>query len=377
MDGHSDARPHTSLLLSLAAFVIVVAGMREAQALLVPFLLAGFIAIVAAPAMFHLCRRGLPAPLALVLVILGIFSAGMLLGVLVGGSLDDFSARLPEYQAKLKSQTTQLLQWLQGLGLPLPEQALGNLLDPARAMAMAAQGLSSLGSLLTNTFLILLTVVFILLEASSFPGKLRLILSDFDRSIVHFDRFTDNIKRYMAIKSATSLLTGAAIALWLWAFGLDYPLLWGVLAFLLNYVPNIGSIIAAVPAVLLALIQLGSGGALWCAAGFLLVNNLVGNVIEPRFMGRGLGLSSLVVFLSLVFWGWVLGSVGMFLSVPLTMTIKIALDSHERTRWLAVLLGPDPDDAEDRGGGTPTSAPPGMLKWLPGRASGNPPDPER
>ncbi|MEW7979888.1 MAG: AI-2E family transporter [gamma proteobacterium symbiont of Phacoides pectinatus] len=225
MDGHSDARPHTSLLLSLAACVIVVAGMREAQALLVPFLLAGFIAIVAAPAMFHLCRRGIPAPLALVLVILGIFSVGMLLGVLVGGSLDDFSARLPEYQAKLKSQTTQLLQWLQGLGLPLPEQALGNLLDPARAMAMAAQGLSSLGSLLTNTFLILLTVVFILLEASSFPGKLRLILSDFDRSIVHFDRFTDNIKRYMAIKSATSLLTGAAIALWLWAVGLDYPLL--------------------------------------------------------------------------------------------------------------------------------------------------------
>ena len=123
-------------------------------------------------------------------------------------------------------------------------------------------------------------------------------------------------------------------------------MLWGTLAFLLNYVPNIGSIIAAIPALLLALVQLGPGAVLWSAIGYLVVNNLVGNVIEPRFMGRGLGLSTLVVFLSLVFWGWVLGPVGMFLSVPLTMTLKIALDSSEETRWIAILLGPEVDEAE-------------------------------
>jgi predicted PurR-regulated permease PerM len=136
-----------------------------------------------------------------------------------------------------------------------------------------------------------------------------------------------------------SLATGVLVAVWLVVLGLDYPLLWGLLAFLLNYVPNIGSIIAAVPAVLLAVVQLGILRALLVAAGFLVVNLVMGGAVEPRFMGRGLGLSTLVVFLSLLFWGWLLGPVGMLLSVPLTMTVKIALDSREDTRWAAVLLG--------------------------------------
>ena len=118
----------------------------------------------------------------------------------------------------------------------------------------------------------------------------------------------------------------------------DYPLLWGLLAFLLNYIPNLGSIIAAVPTVLLTLVQLGWSAALIVFAGYSVVNVVIGSFIEPRFMGKGLGLSTLVVFLSLVFWGWVLGPVGMLLSVPLTMTLKIALESSEENRWLAKLL---------------------------------------
>ena len=152
-----------------------------------------------------------------------------------------------------------------------------------------------------------------------------------------------------------SLGTGAAVWLWLTILGVDYPVLWGLLAFLLNYVPNIGSIIAAVPAVLLALVQLGPGAAAWAAAGYLAVNVLFGSVLEPRFMGRGVGLSALVVFLSLVFWGWVLGPVGMFLSVPLTITAKIALAASDETRWAAVLLGTGGEaTASDAGGGRET-----------------------
>jgi AI-2 transport protein TqsA len=117
-------------------------------------------------------------------------------------------------------------------------------------------------------------------------------------------------------------------------------MLWGLLAFALNYVPNIGSIIAAVPAVLLSIVQLGVLKALVVAAGYAGINMVMGSFLEPRFMGRGLGLSTLVVFLSLLFWGWVLGPVGMLLSVPLTMTAKIALESRDDTRWIAVLLGP-------------------------------------
>lgn len=334
-------RAGSGYLVSAAAFVIVVAGMREAQGLLVPFLLSIFIAIIAAPALSYLTSHRIPTGIALVLVIASIAGGGMLLGVLIGSSVDDFSAQLPEYQQKLHQQTQALRQWLEKIGVDVPEAALSKLVDPRKAMTMAAQGLSSLGSLLTNTFLILLTVIFILLEASSFPAKLHRILKNPAHSYPTFEQFVYTIKRYMAIKTLTSLLTGLLVIVWLSMIGVDYPLLWGVMAFFLNYVPNIGSIIAAVPAVLLALVQLGSGAAIWTIVGYLVVNNLVGTLIEPRFMGRDLGLSTLVVFLSLVFWGWVLGTIGMFLSVPLTMTLKIALDSREQTRWMAILLGPE------------------------------------
>ena len=325
-------------LVIAAAFVIVVAGMREAQPILVPFLLSAFIAIIAMPPLVFLQHRGIPKGIALALVILAVVGLGMLMGALISNSVDDFSRQLPTYQQKLEGQTAGALEWLAGMGVEVSQDAARKLLDPGKAMKMAAQSLNTLGGLLTNAFLILLTVIFILLEASDFPAKLRMVLDNPEASFTHLERFTDNIKRYMAIKTGTSLLTGLVVAIWLWILGVDYPVLWGTLAFLLNYVPNIGSIIAAIPAILLALVQLGPGPALTAAVGYLVVNTLVGNVIEPRFMGRGLGLSTLVVFLSLVFWGWILGPVGMFLSVPLTMTVKIALDSNEETHWIGILL---------------------------------------
>jgi predicted PurR-regulated permease PerM len=148
----------------------------------------------------------------------------------------------------------------------------------------------------------------------------------------------------MAIQTVISLATGACVAIFLTIMGVDYPLLWGVLAFLLNYIPNIGSIMAALPPVLLTIIQFGLGRAVGVAIGYLVINMTIGNVISPHLMGRGLGLSTLVVFLSLIFWGWILGPVGMLLSVPLTMTVKIALESSEDTRWIAILLGSEEVD---------------------------------
>ncbi len=329
------------ILLTLAAIVVVIAGVREARELLVPFLLSGFIAIIATPPLFFLKHRKIPTGIALALVIGLVVIALVLMGVLVGNSIDDFSAQLPTYQERLNTQTAALLAWLGEQGIEIPKQTASKLMDPAKAMQMAAAGLSSLGGLLTNTFLILLTVIFILLEGASFPAKLEAILHDPVSGLGRFQSFLDNINSYMAIKTATSALTGILVAIWLWAIGVDYPALWGLLAFLLNFVPNIGSIIASVPALLLALIQLGITGALWSALGYVLINVIVGNLIEPRFMGRGLGLSTLVVFISLVFWGWILGPVGMFLSVPLTMMIKISLDSSDETKWIAILLGPE------------------------------------
>ncbi|HHL45400.1 MAG TPA: AI-2E family transporter [Gammaproteobacteria bacterium] len=329
------------ILLTAAAVVIVIAGMKAAAPILVPFLLSGFIAIICAPPLFWLERKGLPTILALLVVIAAIVILALVTATLVGSSINDFYRDLPLYEARLRQETAGLLSWLESKGLDLHSLPVEKILDPGAAMKLVGSMLSGLGGVLTDAFMILLTVVFILLEASSFPRKLHTALTNPGASLEHFEQFIHNIQRYMSLKTWISLATGATIATWLTLLGVEYPLLWGMLAFLLNYVPNIGSIIAAVPAIMMAFIQLGIGSALATAGGYLVVNIVVGSIIEPRIMGRGMGLSTLIVFLSLLFWGWVLGPVGMVLSVPLTMIVKIALESRDDTRWFAVLLGPE------------------------------------
>ncbi|MEZ5558889.1 MAG: AI-2E family transporter [Pseudomonadales bacterium] len=330
----------TKTLVVFAAFVIVVAGIKAAEPLMVPFLLAVFIATIAATPVFWLEQRRVPAGLAILVVMIGIIGALLGFGALVAQSVSEFTAKLPFYQARLTELVEQVLTWLAPLGIEVSEDLLLSYFDPGTALAMAGNTLRGLGGVLSNSFLILLTVIFILAEASSFPTKLRAVLSNPDRDLPYFARFAATVNRYIAIKTTVSLATGVIIGVFLAVLGVDFPVLWGLIAFLLNYVPNIGSIIAAVPAVLLALIQLGPVHALITTGGYVLVNVAMGNGVEPRFMGRGLGLSTLVVFLSLVFWGWMLGPVGMLLSVPLTMTAKIALEANPATQWLAHLLGP-------------------------------------
>ncbi len=326
------------ILITLAALVLVLAGLQAAKAIVVPFLLAAFIAIISTSPMVWLQRKGLPTWLALLMVILVVLLFGLVFAVLIGTSVRDLSGSLPDYEAKLRELTTVAVAWLQKLGLNISTTAVTELLDPAAAMSLVATLLNALGNMVTNGFLVLMTVVFMLLEASSFPVKLRTILGS-DSSLGRFEFFISNVKHYMFIKTLVSLATGVLVTVMVAILGVDLPLLWGLLAFALNFVPNIGSVIAGLPAVMLTLVQLGPLRALLVAGGYVVINLLIGSMLEPRFLGRGLGLSTLVVFLSLLFWGWLLGPVGMLLSVPLTMTAKIALESREDTRWLAVLLG--------------------------------------
>ncbi len=186
-------------------------------------------------------------------------------------------------------------------------------------------------------------MVFILLEASSLGVKVQAAFGRSAESLKRPRQFLHNLGRYLGIKTIVSLATGLSASLLTWWIGLDFWLLWGMLAFLFNYVPAIGSIIAAVPAVLMALVQLGLGEAGSTALGFLAINVLFGNFIEPRLMGYGVGISPLIVFTGLILWGWILGPVGMLLSVPLTMTLKMVLESDEDTRWLAILIGSERD----------------------------------
>lgn len=178
-----------------------------------------------------------------------------------------------------------------------------------------------------------------LLEGKSIAFKARAIEIEHGNPLQYFEVIGSSIRRYLSIKTVVSLLTGVFIWIWLLVVGVDNAVLWGLIAFLLNYIPNIGSIIAAAPTMLLALVQLGTGGMVWTGIGYLIVNIVMGSIVEPKVMGRGLGLSTLVVFLSLIVWGFLFGAVGMFLSVPFTMTIKIILEKNEKTKWIAVLLG--------------------------------------
>ncbi|MCZ6565899.1 MAG: AI-2E family transporter [Gammaproteobacteria bacterium] len=329
------------ILITLAAFVVVVAGVRAAEAVVVPFLLSVFIAVISAPALLWLENKRVPRWLAMLIVLGVIILIAILISILIGSSIKDFSQDLPQYQQRLSGLLVQTTAWLNQFGIDLSASTLISYLNPGAAMQLVADMLNGLGSVFGNIFLILLTVVFILFEASSVPHKLRAGLPNADESLDAFAIVASNVNSYLAIKTITSVATGIIVVIALATLGVDYPLLWGIIAFLFNYIPNIGSIIAAVPAVLLALVQLGVGAAFATTIVYVTVNILIGSVIEPKMMGRQVGLSTLVVFLSLVFWGWVFGPVGMFLSVPLTMTAKIALESDAKTRWLAILLGND------------------------------------
>ena len=327
------------IIFLLAALIIIAAGLKSAQEIMVPFLLAAFIATIAATPMFWIRAKGVPAGIALALVVVGIFIALLLIGAVATQSTSAFIAKLPFYQDRLVSIQGDLVVALAGFGIPVDLSKLLEGFSLSSALKFAGSTLASLGNLLSNGFLIILTVIFILAEATSFYPKLNSVLSNPQRDLVYFTRFANNMNRYVALKTSMSLLTGLLVSVALWILDIDFPILWGLLAFLLNFIPTIGSIFAAIPPLLLALIQHSPSAAGAVALVFFLINMGVGNVLEPRYMGKGLDLSTLVVFLSLIFWGWILGTVGMFLSVPLTMTGKIAMEANPRTVWLARLLG--------------------------------------
>ena len=332
------------ILIGAAALVIIIAGVNLAQSVVVLFLVSFFLALLGTPLVLWLKGKHIPSVFAVLIVMAGMVVILLLIGVQIGTSFSSFSDDLPLLQSRIREQVVGLIVLLKSKGIVVQEKFFLDYVNPETIMSLTADLLTGLSSVLSDLVLILLTVAFILLEVSSFPLKLRAVLGDPKQKFPQFTKFADDMKHYMIIKTIISLATGILIAFWLFILGVDYPILWGFLAFLLNYIPNIGSIVSAIPAVILTVIQLGFGSALLVAAGYTAVNFVIGNVLEPRLMGRKLGLSTLVVFLSLIFWGGVLGFVGAILSIPLTMTLKFAFESSESTRWLAVLLGSEKMD---------------------------------
>ena len=336
-----------NILIGLACLVIVAGAIKYSQGLLVPILLAGFLAVLDSSPLFWLQSQGVHRNLALAIVLLLSVFLLVLIGVLFFQAGADFSTKLPFYQQRLESLQANLNAQLSQTFPQLQPSVFINALQPSSILNLVASTITSMGNILSNGVLIGLTAVFILAETNSFPEKLDLIRGKSASRDQSLENFLAKTNQYFAIKTSTSFLTGIIVGLGLWLIGVDFPILWALLAIFLNFIPNIGSIIAAIPPIVLALIQLGPVYAVITLGLFILTNTFVGNFIEPKYLGRGLGLSALVVFISLIIWGWLLGPVGMFLSVPLTVAAKIALENNEATKWIAIILGPTVEESDE------------------------------
>ena len=324
--------------MGLAAFVVIIAGIKSASSIVIPILLSIFIATIAAPAVFWLERLKIPRIVAFFIVLVFVVLVLLGFGYILSTSLDSFLANTPAYTAKIMDLIDSFRGVLDRFGIVVAKSDLEAMFDPSGILNVAGGFLKSFSAVLSKSFLIFLSVTFMLFETSSLKTKIYLLAKKGEASKNPFEEFSQKLNSYLAIKTVISFITGALVSVGLSFIGVDFALLLGVIAFLLNYIPSIGSVIAAIPAVLVALVGLDMNAVFWVIALYLSVNVIMGNIIEPRYMGKGLGLSVLVIFLSLIFWGWVLGPVGMFLAVPLSMTLKLAFESHSSTKTLAMLL---------------------------------------
>lgn len=336
------------VLMNLAAFVIIVAGLKAASPLVVLLLLSIFIVVLVAPFFLAMQDRGVPSWAAMLVLVVGltvVVSAGV---YALRISLDDIAVKLPVYQENLQKQVGVILAWLEAKGVETPDQLIRSAVAEKTPFQMIRDGITAATHLLGRVFVVLLVAIFILLEAALLPRKLRSIPGLTDETYDRIRLVIDNVRKYIGMKTVMSLLTGFLIAIFLAPLGVDNVVLLGILAFLLNFIPNIGSILAAVPGILLCFIEFGLGRTVVVSVGYVVINVFVSNFIEPRYMGRGLGLSPMVIVITLIFWAWVLGPLGMLLSVPLTMALKVALESLPETQGLAVLMGSHPEEDEVR-----------------------------
>ncbi|WP_373777023.1 AI-2E family transporter [Glaesserella sp.] len=334
----------TRILVATAAIIVILAGIKLSAEIVVPFLLALFIAIICSPIVKFMTDRKVPLWLAITLLFVLFLVISVFLAGLINSTVREFTVSIPQYKTLLIERVNTLTQLATEWNLPITisRETVLEHFDPSLIMNFVSRLLLSFSGVVTNIFVLLLVVVFMLLEAPMAKHRFAVALSgnnDVASKESHINRILQGVINYLGVKTVISLLTGFCIWALLEFTGVQYAVLWGTLGFLLNYIPNIGSIIAAVPIIVQALLLNGFSVGLGVAVGVIAINMVIGNIMEPRMMGRSLGLSTLVVFLSLLFWGWLLGTVGMLLSVPLTMALKIALESSPKTVRYAGLLG--------------------------------------
>lgn len=329
------------LIMILAMLVVIFAGIKAAADIVVPFLLAVFLAIVFNPLILLLERYRVPRGISVMLLVIIVVILLLMLIGLLGASLNEFARSLPQYRGVMIEKIRELQHYADrfNINVTISADAVIKFIDPGATMNVVTRLLGHLSGTMTSIFLLLMTVVFMLFEVKVLPFKLRQVLNKPDEGMATVHRVLRGITHYLVIKTAISLATGLIVWGLLTWIGVRFAFIWAMMAFMFNFIPNIGSVIAAIPPLIQALLFNGFADAVAVASGFIVINLVIGNILEPRIMGRGLGLSTLVVFLSLIFWGWLMGPVGMLLSVPLTMVARIVLETMDDGRKLAIILG--------------------------------------
>lgn len=328
-------------LIVIAAIAITLSFLRAVASIVSVTLLAAFIAVIVTSPLNWLLRKRVPKWLAMGFIILVLLEGGSLLALIFTGQLEGFRHGLPGYQERLILLSNQFGGWLENIGVDRGREAVRDIFNPALPITLVRLALAKMSETVRSGLLVLLIVIFMLLEAGGLPAKLRMAFHLTGEAEDRLGRLSGVIRRYTTIKTLASLATAICIWVWLWIFGIDFAVLWAILAFLLNFIPFVGAMLMMIPAVLMALVQTDLQTTLLVALGYVVVNTVIGSFLETRMMGKELGISTLAVLLSLLFWGWVLGTVGVFLAVPLTMSLIIALDSSHQTRPIAILLGPE------------------------------------
>lgn len=321
------------ILLGAASLVILVAGLRAGASLLIPLVFAIFLAVLCYPSVQALQRQRVPGVLAVGLTVVAVLGLLMGPGLLMAAAVRQFVSAAPTYQTRLQQIYDATLVRLRN-DFRLDTDLLAGYFDPAIMLDVVVNAFSGLLTLLSVGFLVVFVAAFMLLEGTHRAGR-PAVPGQGGQSLARIIR---DMQIYLQVKTLVSLATGIAAGAWLAILGVDFALLWALTAFLLNYIPNLGSIAAAIPPALVALVQYGPSHMGLVLLGYLAINALLGTMLEPVLLGRQLKLSPLAVFLAVIVWGWIWGLAGALLAMPMTMALKIVLEQSKEFSWVAKLL---------------------------------------
>jgi len=310
------------MLISGASIVIIVAGMKAASSILGFVLFAVLLATCISPLVTLITGKGIPRNLALTITILFVILGGSLLVTLIGTSISRLVQALPGYESRLGELENTFVSLFERLHIDISDLLSKDIFNPQRIIKISTVLLGVvLNGISTSLFLFIL-VALMLVEVVGFEARIREDISLGPTLRARLFEVRKEIRKFVSITALTGLVTAIANVILLVILGVDFPLLWGVLSFLLSFIPAIGGILSFIAPALLAFLEFGWTKSIIVIAGFIVINNLADNVLKPKLMKQGLDISILLIFLSLMFWSWVLGPIGAILAIPLTLLVK-------------------------------------------------------